>query len=143
MNRRHFLAGMAGILASGTAPAFVPMGSLMVPRRVRSGVTIIGNPRVEVVSYRVSRGHSSPLLTWEDLATARNPARVAAAWLRQEYPAEVIDFELVERAARACDEPVPDVPSLRGVPYISVELDPTLPDWLDDLGPTIRPRLSR
>ena len=40
MNRREFLSGMAGILASGAAPAFVgssilmPMRSLVVPTQV-------------------------------------------------------------------------------------------------------------
>lgn len=29
MNRRHFLTGLAGILASGVAPAVLPAGSIM------------------------------------------------------------------------------------------------------------------
>jgi hypothetical protein len=33
MNRRHFLTGLAGILASGVAPAVLPAGSIM---RVKS-----------------------------------------------------------------------------------------------------------
>ena len=40
MNRRRFMTGLAGIVAAASAPAFVPFGSLMVPRRVRAGQAI-------------------------------------------------------------------------------------------------------
>ena len=57
MNRRRFMTGLAGIFAASAAPAFVPMGSLMVPRRVLAGETIESlirwMPAVSVVRCRV------------------------------------------------------------------------------------------
>jgi hypothetical protein len=112
MNRRRFMTGLAGILAAGAAPAFVPMGSLMVPQRVMSDDWLVPDLGQGFI-WRVARGQSVPLMTWDEIST-----------ITMDRFKVVKRTELVDRMVIELDRFKDETRDMQPVIY-------ALPDWPD------------